>query len=198
MALLGAGCSRAVRCDVTNSDDVGALAEMADRELGGADLVVNNAGVAVAGRVGEIALADWEWIVAGELLRRRARLPPLRPTPAQARRRRNPERRLRGRPPRRSSPRTRRRRPRWWRSPSRSTRSSAGTGVSVTVLLPDLLPDQHPRQRARRHARSARPRRALDGPRQEPGGRRRATRSTPRARRSSTRSRTPTGGGDGG
>jgi short-subunit dehydrogenase len=31
--------------------------------LGGADLLINNAGVAVSGRIGSIPLADWEWIV---------------------------------------------------------------------------------------------------------------------------------------
>jgi NAD(P)-dependent dehydrogenase (short-subunit alcohol dehydrogenase family) len=47
------------RCDVARSADVLALAELATRELGGTDLLINNAGIAVAGPIGEVALADW-------------------------------------------------------------------------------------------------------------------------------------------
>lgn len=68
LAMLGARGARAVRCDVSRDDDVGALAETCDRELGGVDLVVNNAGVAVGGRVGEIPIADWQWIVGVNLM----------------------------------------------------------------------------------------------------------------------------------
>src|SRR5678809_318336 len=32
------------------------------RVVGGVDLVINNAGVAVAGRMGEVSLDDWRWI----------------------------------------------------------------------------------------------------------------------------------------
>jgi len=49
-------------CDVANLDDVNRLADEAERVLGGVDLVINNAGVAVAGRVGEVSLDDWRWI----------------------------------------------------------------------------------------------------------------------------------------
>jgi NAD(P)-dependent dehydrogenase (short-subunit alcohol dehydrogenase family) len=56
------GTARASVCDVTQPEQVEALALLADRELGGADLLVNNAGVAVAGLVGDIPLADWTWI----------------------------------------------------------------------------------------------------------------------------------------
>ena len=66
-AMLGAGAVRAVRCDVAKADDVGALASACDDALGGVDLVVNNAGVAVSGRVGDIPLADWEWIIGVNL-----------------------------------------------------------------------------------------------------------------------------------
>lgn len=53
----------AVRCDVTQLADVEALAATADRVLGGVDLVVNNAGVAVAGKVGDVPIEDWRWAI---------------------------------------------------------------------------------------------------------------------------------------
>jgi NAD(P)-dependent dehydrogenase (short-subunit alcohol dehydrogenase family) len=58
------GEAHPVRCDVRQSDEVAALLGEADRTLGGVDLLVNNAGVAVAGAVGAVPLTDWEWIVA--------------------------------------------------------------------------------------------------------------------------------------
>src|SRR5262249_32908985 len=54
--------AEAVRCDVSRLADVEALADEADRRLGGVDLVVNNAGVATVGRVGDVPIADWEWL----------------------------------------------------------------------------------------------------------------------------------------
>src|SRR4051794_35500161 len=51
------------RCDVAKLDDVNRLADRADALFGGADLVINNAGVAVGGKVGEIPVDDWKWIV---------------------------------------------------------------------------------------------------------------------------------------
>jgi NAD(P)-dependent dehydrogenase (short-subunit alcohol dehydrogenase family) len=67
VALMGGSGSRAMRCDVASADDVGKLAEQADRDFGGVDLVINNAGVGVAGRVGEIPIADWDWIIGVNL-----------------------------------------------------------------------------------------------------------------------------------
>ncbi|MFM8412551.1 MAG: SDR family NAD(P)-dependent oxidoreductase [Alphaproteobacteria bacterium] len=50
--------------DVSDAEQVGRLAEEADALLSERiDLVVNNAGVAVAGAVGETPLDDWHWIV---------------------------------------------------------------------------------------------------------------------------------------
>ena len=49
-------------CDVAKVDDVSRMAEEADRLFGGVDLIVNNAGVAVAGRMGDVSLEDWSWI----------------------------------------------------------------------------------------------------------------------------------------
>ena len=57
----------AVVCDVARIEDVEALAAAADRALGGVDLVINNAGVAVAGAVGEVPLDDWRWITGVNL-----------------------------------------------------------------------------------------------------------------------------------
>src|SRR5678816_634322 len=51
-----------VACDVSNADDMARLADEAERVLGGVDLVINNAGVAVAGRMGDVSLEDWRWI----------------------------------------------------------------------------------------------------------------------------------------
>src|SRR5688572_4609846 len=61
-AALG-GEAHAVACDVPKLEDVEHLAAEVDRLLGGVDLVVNNAGVAVGGDVGAVPVADWRWIV---------------------------------------------------------------------------------------------------------------------------------------
>lgn len=53
----------AVRCDVTKLADVEALAAEAVRLLGGVDLVINNAGVAAGGPVGNVPPETWRWIV---------------------------------------------------------------------------------------------------------------------------------------
>jgi NAD(P)-dependent dehydrogenase (short-subunit alcohol dehydrogenase family) len=57
----------AARCDVSRVEEVEALAATAERVLGGVDLVVNNAGVAVAGNVGDVPLDDWRWIMGVNL-----------------------------------------------------------------------------------------------------------------------------------
>ena len=49
--------------DVADPAQVEALAVEADRLLGRIDLVVNNAGVAAAGAVGQTSIDDWRWIV---------------------------------------------------------------------------------------------------------------------------------------
>ena len=61
-ARCGAGV-HALRCDVTSLADVEALAAAADRLIGGVDLVVNNAGVAVAGKVGVVPIEDWRFAI---------------------------------------------------------------------------------------------------------------------------------------
>lgn len=52
-----------VQCDVTDLGAVERLAEETDRRIGGVDLVVNNAGVAVVGKMGEVPIADWKWVI---------------------------------------------------------------------------------------------------------------------------------------
>jgi NAD(P)-dependent dehydrogenase (short-subunit alcohol dehydrogenase family) len=67
VARLGGVQARAVRCDVAKADEVRTLADEAERWMGGTDLVVNNAGVAVSGKIGEIPLEDWAWLMGVNL-----------------------------------------------------------------------------------------------------------------------------------
>ncbi len=53
----------AVACDVTKLEEVERLAVQTDALIGGVDLVINNAGVAVVGQVGEVPIADWRWVI---------------------------------------------------------------------------------------------------------------------------------------
>jgi NAD(P)-dependent dehydrogenase (short-subunit alcohol dehydrogenase family) len=48
------------RADVTNEAEVARFAAEVERELGGTDLIVNSAGIVVAGPFLEIPLADWD------------------------------------------------------------------------------------------------------------------------------------------
>ncbi len=57
----------ATKCDVGNIDEVEAIAKLADERFGGSDLIVNNAGVAVAGPMEQIPIEDWRWIVSVNL-----------------------------------------------------------------------------------------------------------------------------------
>jgi len=50
-------------CDVTQPEQVEQLAETAFAQLGGVDLLVNNAGVACAGEVGQLPLAEWKRVL---------------------------------------------------------------------------------------------------------------------------------------
>lgn len=55
--------AHALRCDVARLDEVEALAAETDRLLGGVDLLINNAGVAAGGIVGEVRIENWQWIM---------------------------------------------------------------------------------------------------------------------------------------
>ena len=58
----------AVHCDVSVDDDVEHLRDETIRVMGRADIIMNNAGVALRGAFEEISMADWEWIVGINLL----------------------------------------------------------------------------------------------------------------------------------
>lgn len=57
------GKATSTSCDVAKLDQVERLASLADEKLGGCDVVINNAGVAVGGAVGDVPISDWEWIM---------------------------------------------------------------------------------------------------------------------------------------
>jgi NAD(P)-dependent dehydrogenase (short-subunit alcohol dehydrogenase family) len=65
--IAGAERVEAMRCDVANALEVDQMRARAEADFGGCDLLVNNAGVAVAGPIGEVPLADWEWIMGVNL-----------------------------------------------------------------------------------------------------------------------------------
>ncbi len=66
--LRGSGArAESVRCDVSRLDEIEALARRADELFGATDLLVNNAGVAAAGAMGEIPIEDWRWVVDVDL-----------------------------------------------------------------------------------------------------------------------------------
>ncbi len=62
-ALGGGGRLASIVCDVAKPDDVQAAADATIAAFGKAHIVVNNAGVGLAGKPGKIALKDWQWIV---------------------------------------------------------------------------------------------------------------------------------------
>ncbi len=56
------GTARTLLCDVSRLHDMKRLHADSTAWLSGVDLLINNAGVAVGGTVGEIPIEDWEWI----------------------------------------------------------------------------------------------------------------------------------------
>jgi len=57
-----------VKCDVSKSESVENLAAQAWQHFGGAHLLFNNAGVAVAGPTWSATLADWKWVLDVNLM----------------------------------------------------------------------------------------------------------------------------------
>ena len=57
------GEARVVVCDVTKPEEVERLAQESEAVLSVVDLVVNNAGVASSGAIGEMSLADWKFVL---------------------------------------------------------------------------------------------------------------------------------------
>lgn len=60
--------ARYVNCDVRRVSDLERVRNLLVADWGGVDIVVNNAGVAAAGRIEETTLTDWEWILDINLL----------------------------------------------------------------------------------------------------------------------------------
>ncbi len=68
-AIGAAGGSIAQRvCDVRSEDELEAAAAWLDAQWGGVDVVVNNAGVAMAGGIADLPIDDWRWIIDINLL----------------------------------------------------------------------------------------------------------------------------------
>src|SRR3954471_24629791 len=57
----------ALKVDVSKQEDVERFAQLVDRDLGGADVVCNNAGVSPLAAAWEGSLGDWQWIVGVNL-----------------------------------------------------------------------------------------------------------------------------------
>ena len=56
------------RCDVRDYSQLIALAQASEEQLGGIDVIVNNAGVASGGFFAELSLEDWDWQIAINLM----------------------------------------------------------------------------------------------------------------------------------
>lgn len=52
-----------IRADVTKADDVQGLADATVARFGHVDIVCNNAGVGSMGRIANLSLADWKWML---------------------------------------------------------------------------------------------------------------------------------------
>lgn len=56
-----------MKLDVSRGDEVEAFAQRIDKELGGAHVVCNNAGVSPLGAAWEASVGDWQWILGVNL-----------------------------------------------------------------------------------------------------------------------------------
>lgn len=64
LAEVGSGRAVGYKCDVSSEEEMSALAEQAETLLGRpVSLLINNAGIAVAGRTGEAPLDDWKAVI---------------------------------------------------------------------------------------------------------------------------------------
>jgi NAD(P)-dependent dehydrogenase (short-subunit alcohol dehydrogenase family) len=57
------GSGEVCHCDVTRVEEVQKMAEHVFSSWGGLDLLVNNAGVAASGVVGDMPIEDWHWLM---------------------------------------------------------------------------------------------------------------------------------------
>ncbi|HUQ75383.1 MAG TPA: SDR family NAD(P)-dependent oxidoreductase [Burkholderiales bacterium] len=57
----------AMKLDVSKAEEVEAFAQLVDKDLGGADVVCNNAGVSPLGAAWEASVGDWQWILGVNL-----------------------------------------------------------------------------------------------------------------------------------
>jgi NAD(P)-dependent dehydrogenase (short-subunit alcohol dehydrogenase family) len=64
MVARAGGAAEVFRCDVSKLDQVTAMADHCFSRWGRVDLLINNAGVASTGFMGDIPMEDWEWIVS--------------------------------------------------------------------------------------------------------------------------------------
>jgi NAD(P)-dependent dehydrogenase (short-subunit alcohol dehydrogenase family) len=63
MVAQSGGNPLAIRCDVTQPEQLESLADALMQQWGGVDIVINNAGVAAAGYMEKIPLKTWDWII---------------------------------------------------------------------------------------------------------------------------------------
>jgi len=56
-----------MKLDVSRAEEVEAFASLIDRDLGGTDVICNNAGVATPGAAWEASLGDWQWTLGVNL-----------------------------------------------------------------------------------------------------------------------------------